>query len=117
MPKKFMRSFKYARAGAEHVLATQRNIWIHLGVGGLVLLAAVALKLPALEMAVIILTVTVVITAETFNTALEALVDLVKPEDHPLAALVKNVAAGAVLAASVGAVLVGLLIFIPRLMR
>jgi diacylglycerol kinase (ATP) len=110
-----MRSFNYARAGAKHVLATQRNIWIHLGIGILVLLAAVGLKLPALDLAVIILTVTVVIAAEMFNTALEALVDLVKPEEHPVAALVKNVAAGAVLAAAIGAILVGLLLFIPRL--
>jgi diacylglycerol kinase (ATP) len=115
MPKKFMRSFKYARTGAQHVLATQRNIWIHLSVGVQVLLAAVALRLSAVEMAVLIMTVSVVIAAEMFNTALEALVDLVKPEDHPVAALVKNVAAGAVLAAAIGAVLVGLLIFVPRL--
>jgi diacylglycerol kinase len=115
MPKKFMRSFKYARAGAQHVLTTQRNIWIHLGIGLLVLLAAVALKLPALELAVIVLTVTVVIVTEMVNTALEELVNLVKPEEHPAAALIKNVAAGAVLAAALGAIFVGLFIFIPRL--
>jgi diacylglycerol kinase len=115
MPKKFMRSFKYAQAGARHVLATQRNIWIHLAVGVIVLLAAVTLRLPAVELALIILTITAVIAAEMFNTALEALVDLVKPEDHPIAALVKNVAAGAVLALALGAVFVGLLLFIPRL--
>jgi len=115
VPKKFIRSFKYARSGAQHVLATQRNVWIHLGVGVLVMLLAVALRLPAGELALLILTITAVIAAEMFNTALEALVDLVKPEDHPLAALVKNVAAGAVLATAIGAVLIGLLIFIPRL--
>lgn len=115
MPKKFMRSFKYARAGAGHVLQSQRNIWIHLGVGVLVMLAAVALKLPGLEMAVLVLTITVVVAAEMFNTALEELVNLVKPEDHPAAALIKNVAAGAVLTAAVGAIVVGLFIFIPRL--
>ncbi|MCU0641315.1 MAG: diacylglycerol kinase family protein [Candidatus Margulisbacteria bacterium] len=109
-----MRSFNYARKGMGHVLATQRNIWIHFGIGVLVLLAAISLKMTPLELALIVLTVTVVIAAEMFNTALEALVDLVKPEDHPLAALVKNVAAGAVLALALGAIFIGLLLFIPR---
>jgi diacylglycerol kinase len=116
VPKKFMRSFKYAREGARHTLTTQRNIWIHLAAGLVVLVAAVWYKISSAEMALVALTIALVITAEMINTALEALVDLVKPEQHPAAALVKNIAAGAVLAAALGAVCVGLLIFIPRLL-
>jgi diacylglycerol kinase len=117
MPKKFIRSFKYARAGAEHALRTQRNIWIHLGIGLLVVGLAVGLKTDRIEMAVLILTIAFVIAAEMINTAIEEVVNLAKPEHHPLAALAKNVAAGAVLVAASGAVLVGLLIFVPKLMK
>jgi len=115
VPKKFIRSFKYAQEGARHTLATQRNIWIHLAIGLAVLAAAVWYKLSSVEMALIVLTIALVITTEMINTALEALVDLVKPEHHPAAALVKNIAAGAVLIAALGAVCVGLFIFSPRL--
>jgi diacylglycerol kinase len=115
MPKKFIKSFKYAQAGAAHALQTQRNIWIHLTIGGLTLGAGYWLKLSNSELALIVLTVTFVLVAEMFNTALEETINLIKPETHPTAALVKNVAAGAVLLAAAGAVVVGLLIFLPRL--
>ena len=68
-----------------------------------------------MEMAVLALTVALVLMAEFFNTALEELVNLVEPNVHPVAGLIKNISAGAVLIASVGALVVGLVIFIPRL--
>ena|SRR3989338_2562012 len=114
MPKKFMRSFKYARAGVEHIMRTQRNIWIHFFAGLAVLLAAFWLRISPAETAIIVLTIAFVIVTEMINTAVEEIVNLVKPEPHPLAGLVKNIAAGAVLVASAGAVVIGILIFIPR---
>lgn len=114
MPKKFMRSFKYAHAGARHVLQTQRNIWIHLAVGVLVLAGAIWLKVSSTELAIIVLTVSFVIVTEMINTSLEEAVNLIKPENHPLAALAKNVAAGAVLVAAFGSVIIGFLILAPR---
>lgn len=114
MPKKFMRSLKHARAGAKHALQTQRNIWIHLFIGLAVTVAAVWLRVSVVELAVLVLTISFVIVVEMINTAIEEVVNLAKPEVHPLAALAKNIAAGAVLAAAIGAVAVGLLIFIPR---
>ncbi|MFA4906475.1 MAG: diacylglycerol kinase family protein [Candidatus Margulisiibacteriota bacterium] len=117
MPKKFLRSFKFARAGASHVLLTQRNIWIHLFIGMLILLAAVCLRVKLVELAVIVLTVSFVIVIEMINTAIEETVNLVKPENHPLAALAKNVAAGAVLVAAFGSVIIGLLILAPRVFK
>ncbi|MDD5593820.1 MAG: diacylglycerol kinase family protein [Candidatus Margulisbacteria bacterium] len=117
MPKKFIQSFRYARLGAAHSLQTERNILIHFVIGLLVLALAVYLKVSPVELAVIVLTITLVIVAEMINTAIEEAVDLVKPERHPLAALAKNIAAGAVLTAAIGSIAVGLLIFIPRLMR
>lgn len=117
MPKKFIRSFRYARAGAEHALRTQRNIWVHLGIGLLVIGLAIGLRVDRIEMAVLVLTIAFVIAAEMFNTAIEEVVNLAKPEHHPLAGLAKNVAAGAVLVAALGATAVGILIFIPRILK
>jgi diacylglycerol kinase (ATP) len=117
MPRKFIRSINYARLGAEHVLRTQRNIWIHAGIGLLVLLAALWLKIERVEMALLVLTIVFVIVAEMLNTAIEEVVNLAKSEHHPLAALAKNVAAGAVLVAAFGSVMVGLIIFIPKIIN
>lgn len=117
MPKKFIKSFKYAGEGVQHILRTQRNIRVHLALGLAALGAAVCFKVSMVEMAVLSLTVAFVIAAEMFNTAIEEIVDIIKPEEHPLAALIKNVAAAAVLAASLGSVAVGAFIFLPRILR
>jgi diacylglycerol kinase (ATP) len=71
--------------------------------------------LSALEWCAVVLAIGAVWTAEAFNTALEALVDLASPENHPLAARAKDVAAGAVLCASISAVVVGAIVFLPKL--
>ncbi|MBI5399368.1 diacylglycerol kinase family protein [Candidatus Saganbacteria bacterium] len=115
MPKKFIKSFKYAQVGVKHALQTQRNIWIHLSIGGIVLVAAVCLKLNRLELAILVLTIFGVVVAEIFNTALEVLVDLVSPDQHEQAGLVKNLSAAAVLLAAAGAIVVGGVIFWPRI--
>ncbi len=117
MPKRFIQSFRYARLGAVHALRHERNLWIHSFAALLVLAAAVWLKLSRLELAVIVLTIALVMVTEMVNTALEATVDLLKPENHPLAALAKNIAAGATLTAAAFSVAIGLLIFLPRIMR
>jgi diacylglycerol kinase len=74
------------------------------------------LALPFEEIAMIILTIGLVLGAEFFNTAIEALVDLVSPDHHPLAKIVKDVCAGAVLICAVSAVLVGIFLFAPPLL-
>lgn len=117
MPKKLMKSIKYARAGARHAINTQRNLWIHFFVGLVVLAAALWINVTLLEMAILTLTIFGVITVELVNTALEEIVNILSPEIRAEAALVKNIAAAAVLAAALGAVLVGLFIFGPRLVR
>jgi diacylglycerol kinase len=115
MPKKLISSFNCAGAGARHVLRTQRNARIHLLAGVLVGLLAWRLGVSAVELSLLVLTITLVIVSELFNTALEETINLIKPEAHPLAGLVKNIAAGAVLTSALGAVLVGAIIFLPRL--
>ena len=114
MPKKFMRSFKHARAGAEHTMRTQRNLWIHFLVGLAVIGFAVWLRVGLVELALLVVAIFGVIVAEMINTSIEELVNILSPGHREEAALAKNVAAAAVLLAAAGAVVVGCIIFIPR---
>ncbi len=74
-----------------------------------------ALKLATWEWCAVVLTIALVWSAECFNTAMEGMVDLVSPERRPLAGRIKDLAAGAVLAAAIGAAAVGAIIFAPKL--
>lgn len=109
------RSFQYAFAGWRYVLRTQPNAWIHAAASIAVGLIGWWLGLGRLEWAVIVLVITLVWTVEFINTALEAVVNLASPQQHPLARVAKDVAAAAVLLASIGSVVIGLLILGPPL--
>ena len=108
-------SFGHAFRGWGYVFKTQHNTWIHAVIATLVFILAFWLGLPARDWAVLILTVTMVFTAEFINTAIEAVVDLASPVHHPLAKVGKDVGAAAVLIAALAAVLIGLLILGPPL--
>ncbi len=108
-------SFRHAFAGWGYVLRTQPNAWIHAGFTLAVILAAIWLELSTQKWAILLLTITLVWTAELINTAIEAVVDLVSPDHHQLAKVGKDTAAGAVLASAAGSILIGLLILGPPL--
>lgn len=108
-------SFRFAAIGIAQAFGSERNIRIHTAAAVSVVLLSYALGLGALETAAVVLAAVIVIVAEMVNTALEHFVDMVTQEYHPLAAKVKNIAAGAVLTAAVGAAVVGIMIFGPRL--
>jgi diacylglycerol kinase (ATP) len=109
------RAFGHAFRGLWHVLRTQRNAWIHALATLLVAVLGFWLRLSLHDWALLVLTVALVWTAEFINTALEAVVDLASPQQHPLAKVGKDVGAAAVLIASLAAVLVGLLVLGPPL--
>jgi diacylglycerol kinase len=110
-----LRSFGYAFAGIAYLVRTQRNARIELVVG----LAAVALGLwlglAPLEWAVLAITIALVLALEWVNTSLELAVSLASPERHPSAKAAKDVAAACVLLGAITSVVVGLLLFAPRL--
>ncbi len=108
-------SFYYALQGIGHCLRHERNIRIHLVVAALALFMAWLLRLGTGEFAVILLTIALVIGFEMMNTAVENAMDLVSPNYHPLAKIVKDVMAGAVFFACFVAVVVGIVIFLPHL--
>jgi diacylglycerol kinase (ATP) len=107
-------SFNYAFEGIVYAYKTQRNIRLHFLTTGGVLILCLVLQITKLEILMLFITIAFVIITEMINTALEATVDLITQEYHPIAAIAKNVAAGAVLVASVLAVIVGYLIFSPK---
>ena len=112
-----LRSFGHAFRGLAICFRTQANARIHALATGLVLGLGFALKLAAWEWCAVAIAIAAVWAAECFNTALEGLVDLVSPERQPLAGRIKDLAAGAVLAAAIGAAAVGAIIFLPKICR
>ena len=109
-------SFGYAFAGLAYCLRTQRNFRIHLAIGAAATVVGLLLGLTWIEWAVLAVTMVLVLSAEMVNTMIESLVDLVTQEYHPLAKTAKDVAAGVVLLTAIGAVVVGLVIFGPKLL-
>lgn len=113
--QKRVSSFRYAINGLVDLFQTQSNARIHLVAAGLAVIAGFYFQLGWTEWVAITLCIAMVLSLEAMNTAIEHLTDLVSPEYHPLAGKAKDVAAASVLVASIGAVLVGGIIFLPRI--
>jgi len=111
----FWNSLRVALSGAAHVLRTERNAQIEGGIALLAIGLGLWLGIASQEWAVLFTLIALVLALEMINTALEATVDLVCPEQHPLAKKAKDSAAGAVVVVAIGSVVVGLVIFLPRL--
>jgi len=111
----WQKSFRFALEGLWQTARTQRNFRIQLAMGTVAIGMGLGFPLSRLEWGVLVLTIMIVLSGELFNTALEALVDLVSPEFRTLAKTAKDCAAGAVLVSAFGAVAIGLLLFGPRL--
>ena len=114
--KRIPRSFGFAFEGLLTLLRTQPNFWVHLAAAALALLLGLLLSLPPAEIALVVFAIALVLIVESFNTALEALCDLVSPTYHPLVKRAKDVSAAAVLIAALAAVAIAALLFLPRLL-
>ncbi|MGD1993353.1 MAG: diacylglycerol kinase family protein [Anaerolineae bacterium] len=108
-------SFRHAFAGLGHALRTQRNTRIHLTIAVAVIILGLYLELTATEWAILALTIGMVLVSEMLNTLAETIVDLISPGYHPLAKVIKDVTAGAVLLTAIFSVAVGLLVLGPPL--
>jgi len=106
-----LNGFKYAIEGVVHVLRTQRHMRFHFLTLVMVLVVSLVFQLSREEVIVLLFTITLVLMAEMFNTAIEAVTDLVTQTYHPLAKFAKDIAAGAVLIATINALAVGFLLF------
>lgn len=113
--KKLINSFKYAIEGIWKSFKTERNMKIHIFVMILVIIAGVILKINKYEWIACILCFAIVISGELFNTAIETVVDMVMPYKNDKAKIAKDIAAGAVLTLAIGAAIVGVIIFVPKI--
>ncbi|MFN3488934.1 MAG: diacylglycerol kinase family protein [Emticicia sp.] len=111
---KMLRSFRHAFAGLRFLME-ENNARFHVFVAIIVLSAGVYLNLSAIEWTIIITQIGLVLVVEALNTAIEKLCDFVSPEYHQLIGKVKDLAAAAVLIMSIIAVIVGIIILLPKL--
>lgn len=113
--KTLIKSFGYAFSGLKYAFSTQPNFRIHSAVLLLVVIAGWALTISLNEWFCILLVSGLVLVTELLNTAIEVLVNLVSPGYHEKAKIIKDVSAGAVVLACFIAVIIGLVIFLPKL--
>ena len=111
----FLRSFVYAWRGVVYAVRTQRNMRVHIALAILAIALGIFLRISAVEFAMIFVAITGVFITEMINTVAEACVDLATQTYHPLARVAKDVAAGAVLVASILAVVIALFVYVPHL--
>lgn len=120
MPDRFsvakrLKSFLFAFRGIGHAFVREHNLWIHSLAAITALIMGFTLGISRHEWLIIAMAITMVYSAELFNSAIESWVDLVSPETAKKAGNIKDMAAGAVLLSALGALATGLIIFLPKL--
>ena len=113
--KKFLNSFTYPIKGLKYAYRNEQNLVFDIGMALIVDIAGFLFKVSVTEWALLSLTIGMVISLELVNTAIEATVDLVTEEYHPLAKVAKDTSAAAVFICAIAAIVVGLIIFLPKI--
>ena len=114
--KRLVDSFNFAIEGLISALKNEKHMKVHILAAIIIVILAIVINASKVEILIISLSVSFVVITELVNTAVEAIVDLVSPERHPLAKLAKDVAAGAVLVAAINALCVGYSLFYDKLL-
>lgn len=109
-------SFKYAGSGIRLAIMNEPNFRVHCSFAVMALFLALIMDFTTTEWLLLLFTISFVLIMELFNTALEAIVNLVSPEVRPNAKIAKDVSAGAVLLSAGVAVLVGVRLFLPKIL-
>ena len=112
-----LKSFIYAFKGVKFVFLSQHNMWIHIVLAFIAVILGFVLGINIFEWVAVIFSIGFVITMEIFNSAIETLVDLISPNYNEKAGKIKDMAAGAVLISAITAVIIGAIIFIPRILN
>lgn len=112
---KFVESFNAAVEGCIYVLKNERNMRVHFLAALFFILLGIFLNFNLIELSILCITISMVLAAEMVNTAIEFSVDLIKSELHPLARVIKDVAAGGVLITAINACVVGYMLFSRKL--
>ena len=109
------KSFTYAWSGFKELLRTEHNTWVHLVLSIIAVILGLIFNIALGEWSAIVICITMVWTAEIFNTCIEKILDFISTERHPEIKKIKDMAAAAVLIASWAAIIVGAIIFIPKI--
>ncbi len=115
--KKFLNSFTYPIKGLKYAYKNEQNLVVDVGVALLVIIFGFIFRVSTMEWAILVLTIGLVISCELINTAIEAVVDLVTEDYHPLAKVAKDTSAAAVFIFAIVAVIVGIIIFLPKIIN
>jgi len=113
--QKRIQSFQYAISGLRLIFKTDHNAWLHLLATIIVIILALFLRVSPTDAALLAIAVGMVWVAELFNTCIEKMMDFTSKEIHPTIKLIKDVSAGAVLTAAIISVVIGCLVFIPKI--
>ncbi|MFA5871521.1 MAG: diacylglycerol kinase family protein [Parcubacteria group bacterium] len=111
--RKLFKSFRNAGKGLKYVLKNEQNFQLEILIGILVIILMFVFSIRGWEKIALFIVIFAVLVMELINTIMERVVDILKPRVHPYAQLIKDVMAAAVLLSSIGAVVIGLLIFYP----
>lgn len=108
--KPFLKSFGHAYNGIKHVFKNEKNFRLHTIIAVIVLFAGFYVRCSLLEIALLVVVISLVLVTEMINSAIEYTWDKLEPNHHPIVGVIKDVMAGSVLVASVSAVVIGLII-------
>jgi diacylglycerol kinase (ATP) len=110
-----LKSLGYAFKGACHLLKTEASIQAQFAIGILMTIAGFYFQLSITEWIIQILVIGVIMTVEAINTAIEEIADFIHPDFHKKIGLIKDMAAGAVFIFAIAAIIIGLLIYLPKI--
>ncbi|MDN5321774.1 MAG: diacylglycerol kinase [Clostridia bacterium] len=113
--RKFLSGFNFALQGIIYCIQNERHMRFHIFAAAIALLFGWYLNISGMEWLILVFSITLVIVLEMINSAIENTIDMFTNEYHPLAEVAKNVAAGAVLVAALNALVVGAVVFLPKL--
>lgn len=114
--KRLIHSFKYAVDGLVYAFKYEQNIIVHLLATIVAICCGLLLNISSTEWLMVILVIGLVIATELINTSIEATIDLISPEKHPLAKIAKDTAAAAVMVFAITAIIVAIIIFVPKIL-
>lgn len=115
--KKLRNSFKYAFSGIKLCINDEQNMLIHFTMATLVIICGFIFKISKIEWIICLMLIGIVMMMELLNTAIENVCDAVTDKENKYIKIAKDTAAGAVLVISIISAIIGLMIFIPRLME
>ena len=114
---RFRNSFKYSMAGLRYAYKNEQSMTIHVMVTALVIILGLLCGISRIEWVICLFLIGIIMACELINTAIEAVVDLCTQDYHPLAKVAKDTASAAVFVFSMISAVVGILIFLPYIIK